>query len=347
MMQLEEFRYWFDQNFTAYIEKRTQRYSVFISKGAIFESIEHVKTLAMEGKRVRPYLVYLGYVAEGGASLEEITDVLFAVELFHMFCLIHDDIIDEDEMRRGVTTIHALVREKNEHLGRPELAVRAGNSQAMLVGDLVFAWVFELLASKMANPVFAKEFLYTVDEVVVGQMIDVDLMTQSNATRQSILDKMRLKTAGYTFVQPVRLGRILAGKVDHDAKVDALGLALGLGFQMQDDLLDIYGVESEMGKDIGSDIEECQHTLLTQYVVDHGQAADIAEFNLLMGKPINSDLLKATRDLFDRTGASDALRGDIIEQIGIARTLVQELSWPKDAQSSLKKLIEYVASRTS
>lgn len=346
-MQLDEFRAWFDKKFITFVEDRVARYRQFTDRESVLMSLDQVCLLAAGGKRVRPYLAYLGYVSEGGSSREEIEHALFAIELFHVFCLIHDDIIDEDELRRGVTTVHALVRSRYAQLGRPQLAQRAGNAQALLVGDLVFAWVFELLAPHLSNPRFAEEFLYTIDEVVIGQMLDVDLMAQREATRQSILDKMRLKTAGYTFVQPLRLGRLLAGKVDRDVKVDTLGLALGLGFQMQDDLLDIYGAEEELGKDIGSDIEESQHTLLTQHVIDTGTPDDVRELHVLTGQTVDDDRLHLLRNLFDRTGAAEALREDIAEQVGLARAQVDNLSWRPDARNALKALIEYVAARTS
>ncbi len=346
-MQLDEFQSWFDAKLFQFIDERLERYGQFTQKPAILQAVQQVYALAKGGKRIRPYLAYLSYVAEGGKDLAHVERALVAIELFHVFCLIHDDIIDEDDLRRGTATVHALVREHYVKEGRSQVAPRAGYAQALLVGDLVFAWVFELLGPYFSNPDFAKEFLYTVDEVVIGQMIDVDLMAQERVTREGILDKMRLKTAGYTFVQPFRLGRLLAGKQARLETLDSLGLSLGLGFQMQDDLLDIYGAEAELGKDIGSDIEESQHTLLTQYVIDAGNSVDVEELRTLMGRAVDSATLTQLRALFDRTGASGALREEIATQMTNAQRLASTLPWPEKLRAALETFITYVAARTS
>jgi geranylgeranyl diphosphate synthase type I len=344
-MQLDVFRDWFDARFERFVEERTQRYRQFTNRDVILGAIDQVRMLARGGKRVRPFLTYLSYKAEGGENPEEIERVLFAIELFHVFCLIHDDIIDEDDLRRGVTTVNAFARAQCMTLGRPQLAEHVGNAQALLVGDLVFAWVFELLAPHLNDSVFAEEFMYTVDEVVIGQMIDVDLTARTSTSREVILEKMRLKTAGYTFVQPLRIGRVLAGKKGRDVAVDALGLAIGLGFQMQDDLLDVYGTEETLGKSIASDIEESQHTLLTQHVIDTGKADDIRELHVLVGQAVDDDRLHLLRGLFDRTGASAALRKDIEGQMGRARELAASLHWGAEEKEALSRFIAYVAAR--
>jgi geranylgeranyl diphosphate synthase type I len=346
-MQLDEFQAWFNKGLFEYIDARIGKYEQFTKRDAILDSLAQVRALARGGKRIRPYLAFLSYQAEGGKNVEDIQNALIAIELFHIFCLIHDDIIDEDDMRRGTQTVHARMGAYYAKMGRAQIAGRAGSAQALLVGDLVFAWVFELLAPYFVHEQVREEFLYTIDEVVIGQMIDVDLMAQSQATREGILDKMRLKTAGYTFVQPLRLGRLLAGKVLRDETLDAIGLALGLGFQMQDDLLDIYSTEAAMGKNIGSDIEESQHTLLTQFIIDSGAQKDIQELRSFMGQAMDSEKLTQLRSLFDRTGASDALRKDITFQMGEAQRLAQTLLWPEELRAPFAQLIAYVTNRTS
>lgn len=346
-MTLEEFCERFNPGFFAYLEKRTERYGKFTQHGPIRSAIAQVIELARSGKRLRPYLAYLSYRAHGGEEDDRIWPVLYAVELFHTFCLVHDDIIDEDDLRRNVATVHAHVRGLYASHGRAEVIGRAANAQALLVGDLVFAWVFELLAPFMGQPQFVQEFMYTVDEVVIGQMIDVDLMASPHATRELILEKMRLKTAGYTFIQPLRIGRLLAGFEEHDATLDAIGLSLGLAFQMQDDLLDIYSSEATLGKNIGSDIEEGQHTLLTQHVIDAGAPDDVRELHVLTGQVVDDDRLHLLRGLFERTGATKELEKDIAHEIHRAQELVATLSWDTSTKSALETLVSYVAGRTS
>lgn len=346
-MELDAFRKWFDETFLHFVDTRIRSYAQFTDRSPIVLALDQVYQLAQHGKRIRPYLTYLGYTAEGGKDVETIKHALIAVELFHVFCLVHDDIIDEDDLRRGVTTVNALSRTHYEQLGRPQLAVRAGNAQALLIGDLIFAWVFELISTYAQNKELMHEFSHTIDEVVIGQMIDVDLMAQPEASRELILEKMRLKTAGYTFVQPLRMGRLLAGKQGHDTRIDSLGLSLGLAFQMQDDLLDIYGSQSDLGKQVGSDIEESQHTLLTQYVVDKGSLDDVQELHVLMGHAVNDERLQLLRRLFERTGATSSLKDEIQEHIQGAHALARELPWPADQKKALTELITYVEKRNT
>lgn len=343
-MARKEFCDWFDEQFKAFVEKRVSKYEQFTQKEELLQMIGQVKGLAGKGKRVRPYLVYLAYYAHTGESPEKIKKALFAVELFHTFCLIHDDIIDEDHVRRGVATVNHVAQETYKKY-RKGLAGRAGAAQAILVGDLVFSWVFELMAPYFHNEELTREFLFTIDEVVIGQMIDVDLMAKERVTKEAILEKMRLKTAGYTFVQPLRLGRLLAGKEGKEENIDALGVALGMGFQMQDDLLDIFSSEQEIGKDLASDIEESQHTLLTQYVADHGSEHDIRELHVLIGKAVDDDRLHLLRDLFERTGAANALKKEIEEYMQKARSEAEGCNWPEAAKKELVEFVEYVAAR--
>lgn len=343
-MSREEFCRWFDERFTAFVKGRTARYERFTHKEELLEMIGQVEDLAEKGKRVRPYLVYLAYHAHTNKGPEEIERALFAVELFHTFCLVHDDIIDEDDLRRGVPTVNSVAQATYKKY-RKGLAKRAGAAQAILVGDLVFSWVFELMAPYFHDEELTREFLFTIDEVVIGQMIDVDLMAKERVTKEAILEKMRLKTAGYTFVQPLRIGRLLARKREPEENIDALGVALGMGFQMQDDLLDIFSSEQEIGKDLASDIEESQHTLLTQYVADHGSEHDIRELHVLIGKAVDDDRLHLLRDLFERTGAANALREEIKECMQNARNKAEGCNWPEGAKKALVEFVEYVAER--
>jgi geranylgeranyl diphosphate synthase type I len=350
-MTIQEFRTQFDPQFSEYVEKRVSEYANFTTNSRILQIIKQSSDIAGHGKRVRPYLTALSYLMHGGRDLSSITPILFAIEIFHTFCLIHDDIIDEDDYRRNIQTVHSRARdlyiEKNRGQNNRE---KTGNAQAILVGDLSFSWVFELLISHPMARQLASEFFYTVDEVVIGQMIDVDLALKPDATKSEIMEKMHMKTAGYTFIQPLRIGRILAGLPARDEVLDSVALEIGIAFQIQDDLLDIMSSTEVIGKDAGSDAETAQHTLLTQFVFDHATQNDIRELKLLLGTAIDEDRLFALQELFKRTGAVASLTQEINERFAKAYKTIEKLQLPQHENTKvytdhLINFLKYVESR--
>ncbi len=191
--------------------------------------------LAETGKRLRPYLAYLGYSACGGSDVEEIMGTAVGLELFHLFCLIHDDIMDQDLERRGLATTHTYIFESLKGKVLEEHRVRIAESIAMLIGDDMFAWSRELLA----DPRLAERLRYMIDEVILGQVLDVLLTGSKTASRKELNHMMLLKTAGYSFARPLQIGGALAGMDELRAGFfDNFGKTLGLAFQLQDDYFD-------------------------------------------------------------------------------------------------------------
>lgn len=346
-MTIDEFRHDFDKHFSSYIKNRVDRYQDFTTNKRILQIIAQSSAITTGGKRVRPYLTALSYILHGGQDLKSIQPILFAIEIFHAFCLIHDDIIDDDELRRNTKTIHAFAKDLYQESPRGKNNRRkTGKAQAILVGDLAFSWVFELLLSHPKSAELKEEFFYTIDEVVTGQMIDVDLAIKPSATKEEIIEKMALKTAGYTFVQPLRLGRILAGFPARHEILDQIGLEIGLAFQIQDDLLDIMSATSKIGKKVGSDAETAQHTLLTQFVFDHANEKQIQQLKLLLGTAIDEERLLLLQTLFSETGAIKSLEQEVENRFNKAYSLIDQLSGKVEYKQDLKNFLKYVQERS-
>ncbi|KAA0205650.1 hypothetical protein EDM68_04930 [Candidatus Uhrbacteria bacterium] len=193
-MRLPEFKKRFDKVLARFLDRKMREMRGLVRDAYIRSVIEHARTLSIAGgKRIRPYLAYTMYRAAGGRS-ERIIDTLVGLELFHAFALVHDDVMDRGTSRHGVATANK----------------KFGDAQAILVGDLLFNWAWEILAPTSARAIFAK----MVDEVIAGQMLDVDAVRRSRVTDAFIEEKMRLKTAMYSFVRPMQFGVSLAGNME-------------------------------------------------------------------------------------------------------------------------------------
>mgnify|MGYP001582859899 CR=1 FL=1 len=179
------------------------------------------KVIMAGGKRLRPCLVTLGYRATEGEDEEKCLRVAIGYELFHFFALVHDDIIDHAKERHSVSTIHHLF----------------GESQAILVGDILLPWALEQLELSSIKTLVRK----MMDEVLIGQILDVRLMEKKKdeITKEELLEVMRLKTASYSFIRPLQIGAKLSRRsLEFEKFAQEFGEALGIAFQLQDDWLD-------------------------------------------------------------------------------------------------------------
>ena len=223
---------------------------------------EAVRSLAMRGgKRVRAVLVAAAYEAldgEGGAA--RIAPALAAVELLQAYLLIHDDWMDEDDVRRGGPTVHVML---GERFG----STRAGETTAILAGDWACGLAQTALASTSKNGVPPARLVTAMAElariqttVVMGQLLDMRAQALDRAAVERVHD---LKTGSYTVRGPLALGAILAGASDEArAHLDAFARPLGIAFQLRDDLLGTFGDARATGKPSGRDLVVGKRTAL-------------------------------------------------------------------------------------
>ena len=288
------------------------------------------------GKRIRPYLADVLYRAAGGRELRRARETWVGLELFHAFALIHDDIMDEGASRHGLRTMHAEASARLKKARRVGDLSRAGESQGILSGDLLFNWAQELMSKDERT---RKIFLQMVDEVIYGQMVDVDLSTRKATTSRAIMEKMCLKTAGYTFVRPMQIGAALAGKEKKLHRFcERFGMPLGIAFQVQDDLLDLTATSAETGKTVFSDLTKRQHTLATQYVAEHGTHGQRTELSRLMGRRLTEKDRPRIVALFTGSGAFTQCERLIRRHLDTAERVLTAERLPKKAQMELQEL---------
>src|SRR3989304_5704146 len=266
MYSLKEFKQIFDPVLEEFLEKRISEFLQNTSDPFIKDFVSYSKNLTLAGgKRVRPYIAYVMYVANGGRNIEGAIKLFVSLEIFHMFALIHDDIMDKQNKRHGVETIHAYVLKKLKEQKRTGDIENVAKSQGILMGDLFFSWALEIFLDNKSFPKDniskAHDYFYMmVDEVCLGQILDVDITTREEALVELINEKTRLKTSRYTFVRPMQIGAHLAHPNNNlDEYCEILGTKLGIAFQLQDDLLDIIGDPKILEKNILRDVADRQH----------------------------------------------------------------------------------------
>lgn len=285
------------------------------------------------GKRLRPYLVLLAYEGYGGTERDKIIKVAAGWEILHQAMLVHDDIIDRDYTRHGEPNVSGQLQEiYAENSITPEDCDHYANSGALLAGDLALSSAYQLFLQSQFDPgvlLPACRLLGgTINTVIGGELLDTEAVMQPIESTDSLLIA-ELKTASYSFVGPMQCGALLAGANENElAKLNSIGIALGVAFQLSDDLLGVFGDEKVTGKSISSDIHEGKRTLLVQYALEASGDDDRAFLATILGNPLaTSDQIERFRKILKTSGAKEKVEklvemyleqaDDSLESLGI------------------------------
>jgi geranylgeranyl diphosphate synthase type I len=296
------------------------------------------------GKRIRPTFCYWGWRGAGGADCDEIVRAAAALELFHAFALIHDDIMDGSDTRRGRPSMHrqlaALHADADWH-GRSEAF---GIAAAILVGDLCMIWADELLHRsgldlvrvRAAQPVYSR----MRSEVICGQYLDVAETARRAFSVPRSMRVIRYKAAKYSVEHPLRLGGVLAaGGPDLLASYTAFGLPLGEAFQLRDDMIGVFGEPAVTGKSTLDDLREGKPTVLMAYAADHATPAQLAVIRRLHGnRQLDSAGAAQLRAILHATGAVTAVEEMIKVRAQDALTALRVAPITDEARPALTEL---------
>lgn len=305
-----EFREKFEPIFQSHLDKLIKRATQTTSSKKTKELIQYIKQVASNGKRVRPYMLFLGY---GNISKidKKIIPHMIGVEFIHLLAIIHDDIIDKSPARHGIKTIHS--REKDQHFG---------NSYAMLMGDLSFNWAHEVFSSGQNTTESRSLFIKLIEEVIVGETMDVEMSTRKNWSKKEIDEKTIFKSARYTFMRPTQIGVSLREKsVTPSLKktYSQISENLGIIFQIDDDLLDIFGDEKKLNKKTFQDIESNQATLISFYLKDN------KTFKSYLGKNLNKEERENLKQLIKDSGTLEKIETERKDLINKTEKLLSRL----------------------
>ena len=271
------------------------------------------------GKRLRPRFALAGWSAASPADAvvpDHIITACAALELIQACALIHDDIVDASDTRRGHPTVHRSIEAVHRAEGWGGDAGRYGVSQAILVGDLALTWADEMFVPSGADPAALARSLgpwYAMKtEVLAGQMLDI-LAEASGATDEATPARVnRFKTAAYTVERPLHIGAALAGAgADTVSALREFGVAIGQAFQLRDDMLGVYGDPEVTGKPSGDDLREGKRTLLLARGVALASADD-ADFLLsVTGTDLDAAALERARRVLVDSGAVASVEAEI------------------------------------
>lgn len=313
------------------------------------------------GKRIRPTFAWWAWRGAGGAAEGPEADgaliAISALELIQGCALIHDDLMDDSDSRRGAPTVHVAFAERHAGAGWHGSAERFGLSASVLIGDIALAWADDMFstaplpAATLAGARPAWRAMRT--EVLAGQYLDVHTQATGDASPAAALRVNELKTAAYTVARPLHIGASLAGASAE--VVDALlafGNAIGVAFQLRDDLLGVFGDPEVTGKPAGDDLREGKRTLLVarglELAEERGDAAAARAIRAALGTPgLDAGTLAAARDALTEVGAVDDVERRISELTDTALTRLDRTPLDDPAPRRLRDLAFAATKRSS
>lgn len=315
-------------------------------------ALERLEEFALQGKMLRGTFVLLSHEMYGGKVTHDALSIASAVELTHAILLIHDDIMDNDKMRRNAPSMFAqyATDARMQEFTNPDVY---GKSAAMIVGDLGLLLAFELLSTLNATQSVSNEirqsFSQEMVRVAYGQLIDFDFGQTTDMISEKDIERMyRLKTGGYTFTLPFKFGAFLSYVSDEEqARLDTLTQLLGVTFQLKDDELGIMGESDVTGKSIGSDVREGKKTLLWVRLYAACIDSEKTELDSFLGSEITRDQINEIRSLLQKYKILEKIQNEINDATIRASLIVDSLSVDDKYKNILKELIEYNANRNS
>jgi len=312
------------------VEKHIQTLSIPDTPPELYEPVRYI--LSIGGKRIRPALVILACDMFDGDVASALIPAV-AIEIFHNFTLLHDDIMDRSERRRGRPTVH----------------VKYNENVAILSGD-----VMSILASRLMNQapgvvlnVVHEVFTKTAMQVCEGQQMDMNFEEVLSVSEEEYLTMTELKTA-VLIAASLKIGAILGGSSQRDAEdLYEFGKNLGIAFQLQDDLLDTFGDPAVMGKNRGTDIVDNKKTFL---VIQALEAASPTQKEELIGwlkeKNFNpKEKIEAITAIFDALGVKELTENRIRSYYQHALTNLENLNRPEEGKTELNNFASFLMNR--
>ncbi|MFQ5649445.1 MAG: polyprenyl synthetase family protein [bacterium] len=296
----------------------------------LYEPIRYV--LQGGGKRIRPVMVLLSCQAVGGKP-EWALDAAVAVELVHNFTLVHDDIMDEDDKRRGRLTLH---KKWNQAL-------------AILAGDGLFALSYQTLLRTQSARIHEITNIFTngILAVCEGQALDLEFEKREAVGLDDYLAMIQKKTARLLAIS-AEIGALIGnGGADEVKALGDFANNLGCAFQIQDDLLDITSNEGTLGKTFGSDIQQRKQTYLLVHAWRHADSDSKAQLQQLLSETeFNHAQVAAVKSIFDRVGSIQSAKAAIKQYTAAAEKSLEQLGYTL-AKEKLMSLLRYVSTRIS
>lgn len=295
----------------------------------LYDPIAYIMSLG--GKRMRPLLVLLAYRLFKD-DVESVLDEAIAVEVFHNFTLMHDDIMDEAPIRRGQPTVH---EKWNENV-------------AILSGDVMMVKAYDLLLNAPGNlKQIIKDFNACAAGVCEGQQLDMNFEALPTVAEETYINMIRLKTAvllGYS----LKLGAMLAEASEEQAqKLYDFGVQIGIGFQLKDDLLDVYADQAKFGKQVGGDIISNKKTFLLLKALELAEGEHLAELNKWIAAETfdSEEKVKAVTAIYDEIGIRQLTLAKMDEYFAKGFKALEDIQGDEKQQAALIDFTNYLIQR--
>ncbi len=289
--------------------------------------------LEIGGKRFRPILTMLAYQLYR-KDWERVLPIAYALEIFHNFSLVHDDIMDAADVRRGFPTVHT----------------KWDLNTGILSGDLMLIMAYEYIAQfedSTKIPRLLKVFNRVAKGVCEGQQMDIDFENRGDVTIPEYIKMIELKTS-VLLATCLEMGAIAAGASDEEvAHCYEVGRNIGIAFQIQDDLLDTFGTADKIGKKVGGDIVQNKKTILILRALEMAGAEERAWLLDLMCKPTSNEAekIEAVKALLLQLKVPDFAQAKKNEFRATAFQHLDELQVPEEKKTSLRALMENLVTR--
>lgn len=309
---------------------------------------------ARGGKGLRPDLVIAVHAALGGTRFESAASAAAAVELLHTAFVVHDDVIDGDDTRRGRPNVSGAFEVQARRAGASAAAAqRQGSAAGILAGDLALVSAMRLMARSGASAAQTEQLLELLEETVhataAGELADVRLSRVGEGQALQLQDALRvaeLKTSAYSFQLPMQIGAVLSdASSELLGQLSAIGRLIGIGFQLLDDLLGVFGRQELTGKTVLSDLREAKPTALLALARGTSCWQELSE---LIGDPELGEHQSArARHLLTDCGARSAVQDLAEQQFDEALELVARSCAPAELEAVVAQLIERVRASAS
>lgn len=287
--------------------------------------------LSLGGKRMRPVLVMMSHEMFGGKHSDVISPAV-AMELFHNFSLVHDDIMDNAALRRGKATVHE----------------KWNTNTAILSGDAILIESYKLISqcdSKHLSQVL-DVFNRTALEVCEGQVIDMDFEIRNNVSIEEYIEMIRLKTA-VLLGGCLEIGAVLANSSNDDAKhIYEFGINLGIAFQLHDDILDVYANPDKFGKTVGGDIASNKKTFLLLKTVELCDKVDKKHLESLMHL-YHENKIQQVMSLYDKYQVKSLAENEMKKYFDSAMNHLEKISVSTEKKQPLISLANFLMQRES
>ncbi|MGL4347640.1 MAG: polyprenyl synthetase family protein [Chitinophagaceae bacterium] len=314
------------QQFNEYLKKNR------LPNSSIFYPLYHPaqETLFLDAKRIRPVLALMAYELIKPLE-EEIWQVGLAIEIFHNFTLVHDDIMDDAPLRRGSPTVFA----------------KHGNNQSILIGDVMLILAYRSLEALTPEklytvyPIFNK----TAQEVCEGQFLDMAFENRHDITLDEYIEMIRLKTS-VSLGASLEIGVALAGtNMENRKKLYGIGLNMGIIFQIYDDYLDVFGKQEKTGKQIGGDILANKKTFLLLKSLELADNSIKVKIQSLLQKPPSHEKIQEMIKIFKELEVDKAILKLHKEYTENIFNLLNTLDIEETRKKPLQELTGYLFTR--